>query len=145
MAFMRAIQGLEKLWKRRLNKKAKFDPVLGLKISRALAGAWIFFMALVAIYLLVNGIFNTKILESVNGEPFQIVEGEKISYKPAIFPLLATLMIGAGLWWRKQVLAWIGIAILSIFSLLFLFSSGAFFLLLALFLFVLLVLINRLQ
>ena len=128
-----------------MTKKGKFNSALALKITKTLAGALIIFMALMAINLLLIGVENIVVLESTNGEASQIVELEKTSYRPAIFPLISTLLMGAGLWWRRQVITWSGFGILLIFSLIFMFSSGAFFLLLGVFLFVLLLLINRLQ
>ena len=125
--------------------KEKFNSLTALKIMRVLASALIIFIAFTAINLLAYGVFNTVVQESTNGEPLQNFVLVRKSYRPAIFPLISTLLMGAGLWWRKQMFTWTGIVILMIFSLLFLFSSGAFFLPLALILFVLLLLINRLQ
>lgn len=51
---------------------------------------------------------------------------EYVPYPAAIVPLIAVALLLSGLTMRKQLLiAWIGLAILFAFSVLFLFSSGA--------------------
>lgn len=62
-----------------------------------------------------------------------------------IMLLLAAVLLLVGLLGRKQFLAWIGLAILLLFSLLFLFSSGGILLPIAVLLLILLPLINFMQ
>lgn len=79
-----------------------------------------------AVLLLVRGVSYTVVAESPGPQG-----GERIQetiygpYPAAILPLLGALLCLLALWRRKLALAWAGLAILIVFSLLFLFSSGA--------------------
>jgi len=54
--------------------------------------------------------------------PPAVVEYEP--YPTAFIPLAAAVILIAGLWANKEMIAWMGWAILTVFSVLFLFSSG---------------------
>lgn len=58
------------------------------------------------------------------GQPFGPSVVENVRYQPAIIPLIAGLVLLAGLLWKKTMIAWVGLGILVVFSILFLFSSG---------------------
>lgn len=108
-------------------------------------------VAIYAITLLVVGetitvVQETSIEEINTTDPVPMpVSIEYVPYPPAIVLLLAAVLLLAGLLGRKQFLAWIGLAILLLFSLLFLFSSGGILLPIAVLLLILLPLINFMQ
>ena len=108
-------------------------------------------VAFYAITLLAVGETFTVVLETpieeIN-EEFQIPKMMNIvhvPYPPAFVPLVAAALLLAGLLGRKQMLAWIGLGILLLFSLLFLFGNGGILLPIAGLLLILLLLINFIQ
>jgi len=87
--------------------------------------------ATVAAILLAAGVALYALFVLLVGVPGIVVgEGEvtgSVRYFPhpaAVVPLLATAILLGGLLTRKLLIAWIGFAILSTFSVLFLFSIG---------------------
>ena len=49
-------------------------------------------------------------------------------YFTMVIPLIAGLVLLAGLWWRKSVITWVGWGVLAVFSGLFMFGVGGMFL-----------------
>jgi len=76
-------------------------------------------MAIYALFLLLVGVPGTVVRE---GEVTRSVR--YFPHPAAVVPLLATAILLGGLLTRKLLIAWIGFAILSTFSVLFLFSIG---------------------
>ena len=119
--------------------------------SLAIASLMAVVVAFYALTLLVVGekitIVPESPIEEINKtDPVPMTMSiEYIPYPPAIIPLLAAVLLLAGLLGRNQLLAWIGLAILLVFSLLFLFSSGGILLPIAGLLLLLLPLINHMQ
>lgn len=87
------------------------------------------YVATYAIRLLVIGEKRTTVIETPMTEGASQLPNidtlEYIPYPVALIPLLASLLLLCGLLIKKLPIAWIGMTILSGFSLLFLFSSGA--------------------
>lgn len=103
-------------------------------------------IALLVVGAQVTGVSETPIEEINNADPVPLAMSiEYVPYPPAIVPLLAAVLMLTGLMGRKQILAWIGLGILLVFSLLFLFSSGGILLPIVGLLIILLPLINYLQ
>lgn len=50
---------------------------------------------------------------------------EYVRYWPAVIPVTATIVVLGGLLTRRWPISWVGFTVLLVFSLLFLFSSGA--------------------
>lgn len=109
-----------------MRKEASGIKTLMVNGSLALAILLLVIIAAYSVVFLARGMpFNT-VSETSGRESGQIVQ--EIVYHPypaAAAPLLASLVCLLGLLIRKYVLAWFGLAVLLIFSLLFLFSSGA--------------------
>lgn len=103
-------------------------------------------IALLVVGAQVTGVSETPIEEINNADPVPFAMSiEYVPYPPAIVPFLAAVLMLTGLIGRKKIFAWIGLGILLVFSLLFLFSSGAILLPIGGLLLVLLPLINYLQ
>lgn len=126
-------------------------PLKVLIMSAATAGA-ILLIAAVAFYalrLLIVGeawtvVPEVSITEALKQAPRGIVRFSPTT-RPVVVPLLAAAMLLAGLLTRKLVIAWIGLAVLFLFSALFLFSIGAGLLPMAGLLLILLTIITVLQ
>lgn len=86
------------------------------------------YVAAYAIWLLIIGEQRTTVVETSITEGFSqlpnVTAVEYVPYPVALIPLVAALLLLGGLLIRKFLIAWIGLAILIAFSLLFLFSSG---------------------
>lgn len=94
--------------------------------SLALATLLLVIIASFSAILLVRGVPSNSVSEASGLEGERIVR--EIVYQPypaAAAPLLAALLFLLGLLIRKLALAWLGLTVLLVFSLLFLFSSGA--------------------
>jgi hypothetical protein len=102
------------------------------------------YIALQALRWLVVGQAVTTVAEVASPQqPVQVVSVTYVPYPAAAIPLLAAGLLLSGLFARKWLrMAWVGVATLLLFSVLFLFSSGAAFLPAT---FVLLVLLALLQ
>lgn len=86
------------------------------------------YVAAYAIRLLIIGeqrttVVETPITEGISHLP-NVTAVEYVPYPVALIPLVAALLLLGGLLIRKSPIAWIGLAILIAFSLLFLYSSG---------------------
>lgn len=92
-------------------------------VAILLAGA----VALFALRLLVVGVPLTVVAEVPvgSGERPGVVAIEYASYPAAIVPFIAVILFIGGLLARRLLVGWVGWGILVVFSVLFLFSSGA--------------------
>jgi len=119
-----------------------------LKVASTTVNGLAAVLALYSLYLLLNGqiisIVQESAIEEINNG-VQNITIDREPYPAAILPLIASLMLMIGNMRKKQGLAWIGLAILLLFSLIFLFSSGATFLPVALLLLILLLIISFVQ
>jgi hypothetical protein len=87
-----------------------------------LAGA----VALFALQLLIVGVPLTVVTEIPEGtQELPMMNIEYAPYFPGVVPLVAMILFIGGLLTQKLWVGWLGWAMLIIFSLLFLFSSGA--------------------
>ncbi|MES4787630.1 MAG: hypothetical protein C4294_19555 [Nitrospiraceae bacterium] len=81
-------------------------------------------IALYAINLLIVGGVRTIMPEVSQGAPQGTPQFIRVPYPPAIVPLVAATLLLSGFITRKLPIAWIGQTLLSLFAVLFLFSSG---------------------
>jgi hypothetical protein len=80
-----------------------------------------------ALRLIMLGTVITTVPESVLGEPRLGDAGAQVQltpYLPAVVPLIAAIALIVGLLINRLPIAWIALAVLALFSLLFLFSEG---------------------
>jgi hypothetical protein len=85
-------------------------------------------VALRAISLLVVGETRTHVAEVPPGTPLPPPTVVHVPYPPAVIPLAGAALLLVGLLARKLALAWSGVAVLSVFSVLFVFGQGGAFL-----------------
>jgi hypothetical protein len=117
------------------------------KATLSLAILLTVFVGFQALRWLVVGQAITTVAEvSSPQQAAQVLGVDYVPYPAAAIPLLAAALLLSGLFARKWLpIAWAGIAILLIFSVLFLFSSGAALLPVAFVLLVLLVILQFIQ
>jgi len=80
-----------------------------------------------ALRLIMLGTVFSASSESIIGEPSLGDTGAQVQltpYLPAVIPLLAAITLIFGLLTNRLLVAWITLAVLALFSLLFLFSEG---------------------
>jgi hypothetical protein len=80
-----------------------------------------------ALRLIMLGTVFSPGSESIIGEPSLGDTGAQVQltpYLPAVIPLLAAIALIFGLLTNRLLVAWISLAVLALFSLLFLFSEG---------------------
>ena len=106
--------------------KPRFQPIVNAAataLAILLAGA----VALFALKLLVVGVPLTVVPEVPEGtqELPGVVNVEYMPYFVGVVPLVAMILLIGGFLAKRPAISWIGWAILGLFSVLFLFSSGA--------------------
>ncbi len=106
---------------------------LKVRITNAITAVAIFLAAGVALYglfLSIVGVPGTSIPEvSLTDIPEKVQESPQFSPAPqGLVALLSAVMLISGLLMRKLTIAWLGLVILLVFSMLFLFGVGGGFL-----------------
>ncbi len=103
--------------------------IAGLRIANATTAVAIFLAAVVALYglfLAIAGVPGTVIREvSITEVPEKVQGSLQFSPSPqGLVILLSAAMLISGLLMRKLTIAWLGLVILLVFSMLFLFGVG---------------------